>query len=695
MLAGLATSPALAQSAVSWSGAAPATSGTAGGAGTWNTSGLNWWNGTSGVAWDNSGNNTAVFAGTSGSVALGSNITAGGLTFNTAGYLLSAGTNAGTNTLTLGAASNTLSLNAVTTATISGLVVGTGNVRLDGGKSLGTTAGTLNLIGTATGGWSGTTTIVQGQTLALSGLNQALRNTAAINLNRGTITLTNANVAAEATLDRVSDTAAITVTNGGQLSWSATAARKSSETIGAVSVASGEFQINLATLATSGTHRLTLGGLSRSSNTASVRFSGNGGVALNSTIQQVVVTSATATSAGQIIGPWATAGGDYVTYNASGNVLPANISASNQNTWATAANAYTASTAQTLSATRTIAALRLTTLTSGTALTVASGANLETYGILTTQSATSTQTLAIVATGTGAITTPSGGGNLFIANNATVTGAADNFFSIDAPIIDNGGAVTVVKTGPGILRLQGTNAFTGGLVLNSGRFVFNADAALGAAGGGVTINGSPAFVLPGGSVGSGRTFTVNDGAVLALTANSGTVAANVTGSGGVSSAGSAGTVTFTLSSTANSFTGPVSITQGALAAASLADGSGVGPVNLYGGSGGVTTFRWTGDAKTFTNREFLLGTTSPTDTGAIQNNGSGALTVASDIGFFGTVAARRLTLNGTSTGFSNEFSGKLTDPAGGVLNLTKDQGGTWILSAANTYTGTTTLTAGD
>ena len=65
----------------------------AGGAGTWDTTLLNWDTGASPhVAWINSNNDTAVFAGTAGTVTLGTGITVGGLTFNTTGYSITGST---------------------------------------------------------------------------------------------------------------------------------------------------------------------------------------------------------------------------------------------------------------------------------------------------------------------------------------------------------------------------------------------------------------------------------------------------------------------------------------------------------------------------------------------------------------------------------------------------------------------------
>ena len=78
----------------------PGQNGNSGGAGVWNLSTANWWNGTADVAWkDNSalGTNGAIFGGTGGAVTLNTSLSASNLLFQGAGYTLS-----GSGTLTLG-----------------------------------------------------------------------------------------------------------------------------------------------------------------------------------------------------------------------------------------------------------------------------------------------------------------------------------------------------------------------------------------------------------------------------------------------------------------------------------------------------------------------------------------------------------------------------------------------------------------
>src|SRR6185437_2081180 len=77
-----------------------ATQANLGGAGTWDTTMNNWWDGVAtDTTWNNDNFDSAVFGGTSGgSVTLGAPIVVGRITFNTGGYTVKP---SGTNTLTL------------------------------------------------------------------------------------------------------------------------------------------------------------------------------------------------------------------------------------------------------------------------------------------------------------------------------------------------------------------------------------------------------------------------------------------------------------------------------------------------------------------------------------------------------------------------------------------------------------------
>ncbi|HSH93110.1 MAG TPA: hypothetical protein VK968_03115, partial [Roseimicrobium sp.] len=504
-----------------------------GSTGSWNNSLsvtplLNWWpgSGTTDQSWVNANNDTAVFTGTAGTVTLTDSITVGGLQFNTTGYTISTGVN----TLGFGATNNTITLNNVAAATITGTVGGTGNVALvRTSSSTGTfTAGTLNLNGASAGGWSGTTSVGHGTTLALSATNQGLLNTSGITLNGGTITLTN--VAAQAALDRVSNTAAIT-SNGGTLTYAntATTATNYAETIGSVALTAGKLNVTINTANTgTETQTLTLAGLTRPGALSTVAFSA-ASTGPNATTSMIKVTGATATTAGQIIGPWATVGTtaalqtDYAVYDASTNVVGANIAGTAQTAWTTAGNSYTQNSAlETLGATRTITALRNTGATATTALG-ASSYNLETLGLL--NGATTLWTISNA--GTGVIRQQgTAAANLYV-------NAGAGAITINSVIANNTGALTLVKTGSSTLTLGAVNTYTGDTVIQEGDVTASVANA---------VNTSN-LVIGSSSGGSAASFT-NSGSVLGLnSARNLTVYSNGTANFGGGAQNLGGTVT--------------------------------------------------------------------------------------------------------------------------------------------------------
>ncbi len=310
-------------------------------AGNWNETLLNWDAGAvPHVAWVNSNNDTAIFGGTAGTVTLTAPVTVGGLQFSTTAYTLTG------DTLTFGAGDNSIVLNNIAAVTRTDTVAGSGNVTLTAANPA--TAGTLTLNGTSTVGWSGTTTINPAATLSISGLNQGLLNTTGITLNGGGITLTYADDVAQDDLDRVNDGAGITA-NSGTITYTTTTAGSTKtfiETIGSVTLNRGQLNLVQPLNKTAGSQTLALSGLTQSG-TSAITFANAGGLdTVNDIIRVNGIT--TSTTAGQIIGPWATAGTtaaaqtDYAVYNsdgANGRVVPAAIAANNtESTWGSGAN---------------------------------------------------------------------------------------------------------------------------------------------------------------------------------------------------------------------------------------------------------------------------------------------------------------------------------------------------------------------
>ena len=217
----------------------------------------------------------------------------------------------------------------------------------------------------------------------------------------------------------------------------------------------------------------------------------------------------------------------------------------------------------------------------------------------------------------------------------------------------------------------------------------------------IDLNGFALTVAPGGS-NSGITPTVKLSGIINDT-----------------SAGGTGTLSFDGSSKSNviqvsglnTFTGNVTLGSCTLNINTLADGGvvsslgqGSGPIsstsafnltnfinyqaiNGVGGTGGST------------NRLLTLSSGGPTAIVFVNvaNNGTGAISFTNTgntvVGASGTGGTRSLALGGTNTG-QNTFAQTINDLPGIGTVLTKLDGGTWVVTGTNTYTGSTSIQEG-
>ena len=343
----------------------------------------------------------------------------------------------------------------------------------------------------------------------------------------------------------------------------------------------------------------------------------------------------------------------------------------------------------------------------GGGITLSSGNNLGTYGILNGASST----LAIGASGTGALTLPTNtSGNLYVT-------AGSGAVTINAPITDNGsGVLTLVlsgKTGSGIW-LGGANNYSGGTVINSGEIYVSHpssanETAFGAAGTTITFNGSATYQAQVGGSGTlstnARPIVLNNGAIMSLFTSGGndskiTFNGAISGTGGIAFQQTGNlTQTFILNNANNTFTGSVTIGKDGggntlnLKFASLADSAGAGNIQFMQAANGV--FQYTGSTNlTLNNRQIALFGAANNGPATLDSSGTGTFTVNTDL--LVSMASginRTLQLQGSNTG-NNLFAGKIADGSTSVISLTKTGAGTWILGGANTYTGGTTLTTG-
>jgi fibronectin-binding autotransporter adhesin len=655
------------------------TGGGLGQAGVWNTTTANWWDGGTGLTdtvWNNTNNDTAVFTGTAGTVTLGAPITVGGLQFNTTAYSIGAAGN--TNTLTFGAATNTITLNGLLfTATINGSVAGN-DVVLNNSAFGG--LGVLTFAGTAAGltGWTGTTTI-NGNTIALTQNARALTSSTAIALNAGGITLTNT-TAAEAALDRVSN-AGITA-NGGTFTVTNTvaAATPYAETIGAVDLVSGQMNIVSTNANTGGTQNLTFNNVftrAGAANSSALTF-GIGGLTaatqLGVATNQINITGQANTAVGAIIGPWATVGTtaalqtDYAVYNINGGtvnalgVQGANIAASLNGAWVVNGN-NTLGVGDTLSANRTINTLRYSGAAASLILTTF---NLETTGLLNGGSGL----LTITFTG-GVIRTPTGGGNLYIttgSNAITITTGA---------ITDNGGNVTLVKSGTGgTLTLSVANSYSGGTIINAGTISIPASTSLGNLAGDVTFAGAGGTLsfTASTTLASGRDIhipTVGGFATFnPTTAAVSTIQGIIDGAGGVIATPLVGG-TVTLSGL-NTYTGPTYVNTGTLKAGVATSGAN----GAFGNNTAVVLANVVG--------VFLDITGFNNTIGSLSGGGATGGTV--------TLGAATLTTGGNSE--NTAYAGVISSTGTPTTSLIKNGSGTFTLSGVNTFTGGVTINGG-
>ena len=148
---------------------------------------------------------------------------------------------------------------------------------------------------------------------------------------------------------------------------------------------------------------------------------------------------------------------------------------------------------------------------------------------------------------------------------------------------------------------------------------------------------------------------------------------------------------------ANTYSGITTLgTGGILIASNLAtEGATGGVASSLGESSNAATnlvfnggtLRYTGAAAT-TDRGFTINGSA----GTIDASGSGAINFSGGTIAFGAGGAgRTLTLTGTGTGILNTA---FSDNNGAIGSLTKSGIGTWTLSGANLFSGTTTLSSG-
>jgi fibronectin-binding autotransporter adhesin len=293
------------------------------------------------------------------------------------------------------------------------------------------------------------------------------------------------------------------------------------------------------------------------------------------------------------------------------------------------------------------------------------------------------------------------------------------------------GTAGLDKTGAGALILTASNTFTGGTTLLNGTLTLNNANAIGT--GALTIGSASnpilrndsgsALTLPNNNMtwagnfrhgGNGLNFGTGNVSITAnanqeITSGTLTIGGVVSGRQGINKLGSGTLVLNGL----NTFTGQTNLRQGALAINTLRNygaASSLGApssTSVVIASTNSSTLSYTGTGDT-TNRPVQVGgVATGAVTASIANNGTGPLTFTATA--FNTPvamtggAARVLALGGSfgNATTPNQILGVIADntlngataPANQV-SLTKNGAGAWKLSGANTYTGSSSITAG-
>ncbi|MBE7495144.1 MAG: autotransporter-associated beta strand repeat-containing protein [Verrucomicrobiaceae bacterium] len=320
--------------------------------------------------------------------------------------------------------------------------------------------------------------------------------------------------------------------------------------------------------------------------------------------------------------------------------------------------------------------------------------------------------------------TVNAGNTLTLAGTTPTIDVAQNTATLNCVVAGTAG---LTKTGAGILALGAANTYTGGTILSNGTLALAHASALGT--GTVTLGGA------------NNPYLNNTSGSLIITSNNFVWAGNFRQGGNLTIDGN---VSLTASGTVEQYStltingvisGAFSITKngtGGLVLNGLNTYSGgttarqgtvtINTIKNYGvasslgmpASGSIviaannsTTLAYTGTGDT-TNRPIQVGgVATGAITATVANNGTGALIFTSAA--FNTPvamtggAARTLVLGG-SFGTSvtpNEVQGVIADntlngaaAGANVVSLTKGGTGTWKISGANTYSGTTTISGG-
>lgn len=292
------------------------------------------------------------------------------------------------------------------------------------------------------------------------------------------------------------------------------------------------------------------------------------------------------------------------------------------------------------------------------------------------------------------------------SGGTTITGAIYNDYSQ----VNTGALSLVINTTGGVTTLAGSNGFTGDTTLTAGVLALNninalLKSALNTAGTGTVTTNATALVFGGlkGARDIASVITSGYGSVTALSLNpqSGTSTYS-----GVISNGS-GNTTFTkigagtqVLEGANTFSGVLSINAGVLGVSSLGNASGPSTLGASANTasnlalnGGTLQLTGATTSAQSTDRLFTVGVNGGTLDSSGGVGSSMNFTNVGTITGVNSVGNRTLTLTGARNGSLASIIGQ-RNAVDSITSILKSGNGTWTLGGANTYTGSTTVSAG-
>jgi autotransporter-associated beta strand protein len=290
--------------------------------------------------------------------------------------------------------------------------------------------------------------------------------------------------------------------------------------------------------------------------------------------------------------------------------------------------------------------------------------------------------------------------------NALVVGALNTSTTFSGVIAggNSGTNLSLAKVGAGTLTLSGTNLYTGGTTITAGTLQIGADANLGGAAGGVTLNGGTLRTTNTSAMTFARVYTVgNSGGAIAIagsgtattgqgdrlisnTANTLVGSGNLTVTGGGTLAGAAPNTTTAgagalVLNAGNTYSGTLTLQNGGMVENAGSGALGTATVVL-GNEGEIAS----SNANPVTNAVTVTG---GTDSVLSFTNSAGTFSGPVTLSATATVGLRNW--YNYATAQSGTISGIVSGTGGLAVNSGTTAGGVLTLSGLNTFTGNLTI----